>query len=73
MKEYLVEWSIELSAESPEDAARQALEIQRDPDSSATVFYVMEFDGDGEPIRVDLDALDDYDDLVANNVPVEER
>lgn len=41
MREYMVHWSIELTADSPEEAARQALEIQRDPDSLATVFHVM--------------------------------
>ena len=73
MKEYLVEWSIMLGAESPEEAARTALAIQRDPGSSATVFDVIEADGSGEALRVDLDALDDYDDQVRNNVPCEER
>jgi hypothetical protein len=37
---YTVAWTIEVEAESYEDAARQALEIQRDPDSDATVFSV---------------------------------
>ena len=42
MKEYHVEWSIDISASSPLEAACFALEIQRDPNSIATVFYVFE-------------------------------
>jgi len=57
MKEYLVQWEIELKAESAEDAARQALAIMRDPDSMATVFDV--FDEDGESERIDLLELDE--------------
>lgn len=53
MPEYLVQWEIELSAESPEDAAAKALEIQRDPDSTATVFDVT--NEDGKTVRVDLE------------------
>ncbi len=51
---YRVEWVIDIEAESPEDAARQALAIQRKPDSTATVFDVVEYDTDGESVRVDL-------------------
>lgn len=46
MHYYLVTWQIELEAESPEDAARQALAIHRDPDSAATVFDVQSEAGD---------------------------
>ena len=70
LKEYLVEWTIELNAESPEDAARQALAIQRDPESTANVFICF---ADSKAVRIDLDALEDYDDLVQNNVPCNER
>ena len=52
MKTYLVTWSIDLEAESPEDAARQALDIQRDPDSCALVFGVRE--PGKRLVRVDL-------------------
>jgi hypothetical protein len=38
--EYSVTWTIDLDAESPEDAARKALEIHRDPESIATHFIV---------------------------------
>lgn len=40
MPEYLVTWRVELDATDPLDAARQALEMQRDPTSLATVFVV---------------------------------
>lgn len=56
MKEYRVEWVIELDAESPEEAAAQALEIQRDPESIATVFRVSAV-GDPDEVWVDLSAL----------------
>lgn len=40
MNSYRVAWTIDLQAESPEDAARKARSIQRDPHSIATVFDV---------------------------------
>lgn len=40
MPQYHVIWEMELDAESPEDAALQALGIHRDPESIATVFSV---------------------------------
>jgi len=46
VKEYTVTWEIELDAHSPEEAARKALEIQRDSTSTATFFNV-----DGELIN----------------------
>lgn len=51
-EEYLVTWDIEITAENPIEAARQALAVQRDPSSMATVFHV-----NGE--RIDLDAIED--------------
>ena len=36
--EYRLTWTIDLDADSPEDAARKALAIHRDPQSLATVF-----------------------------------
>lgn len=39
---YLVLWSVDINADSPEEAAREALEIQRDSDSTATLFEVIE-------------------------------
>ena len=46
MTEYLVTWSINIDAESEQDAAEQALAIQRDPASTAIVFEVQETDYD---------------------------
>lgn len=40
--EFYVMWDIDLTADSPEEAARLALEIQRDPTSTATTFEVTE-------------------------------
>jgi hypothetical protein len=59
---YRVEWNINVEAENPEDAVRQALEIQRDPESIATVFEVIECDEDGHPVQGsprEIDLLED--------------
>jgi len=40
METYRVEWEIEIDAESPEEAAAEALRIQRDVNSMATCFKV---------------------------------
>lgn len=40
MTEYRVTWMIDVEAESPALAAREALEIQRDPESDALYFRV---------------------------------
>jgi hypothetical protein len=53
MDEYLVTWRIELSANSPEDAARQAREIQLDPDSTPLVYRVS--GPRGEQYAIDLE------------------
>lgn len=52
--EYTVRWSMRFAAEGPIDAAQQALGVQRDPESIATVFFVI--DQHGNQFRVDLDA-----------------
>lgn len=41
MKTYLVRWEIDIEADSFKEAAEQALLIQRDPSSIATVFDVL--------------------------------
>lgn len=38
MTDYTVKWEINIEADSPEEAAMMALEIQRDPESQATFF-----------------------------------
>lgn len=52
MADYRVVWEIELSANTPEGAARKALAMQRDPNSTAVVFNVT--DVEGTDLLVDL-------------------
>jgi hypothetical protein len=52
MTAYRVNWRIDIEAESPVEAARQALEIHRDLNSTATVFDV--YDEEGNYTCVDL-------------------
>lgn len=40
MKTYDVNWSIDIDASSPREAAERALEIMQDPDSSALFFEI---------------------------------
>jgi len=52
---YRVKWEIDIEASDFEDAARQALAIQRDPNSIATVFDCSYKDNVGAGcMRVDL-------------------
>lgn len=46
MAKYRVHWVIEVDAESPYHAAVEALRVQRDPESIATVFVVDDLEGD---------------------------
>lgn len=55
MKNFRVMWEIDIEADSPEEAAVKALEIQRNPDSWATVFDVYHL-SHGR-VRVDTDEL----------------
>jgi hypothetical protein len=57
MPEYHVSWEIDLSADSPREAAAKALAIQRDAESIATVFDVTDEAGATE--RIDLEDPDD--------------
>lgn len=52
MAQYFVEWTIEVEADSAEDAARKALAIQRDATSIATVFKTISDDHVIESIDV---------------------
>lgn len=54
--EYHVIWEIDLPADSPVAAAREALRLQRDPASLATVFDVV--DPHGRHHRIDLETDD---------------
>lgn len=58
--EFYVEWRIEVEADSPEEAARRAREIQQNPESTATVFHVIDEHGElSEMEAVDLTAIDE--------------
>lgn len=57
--EYLVTWSIEIEADSPEEAAWIALATQRDPGSLADVFSVRDArDPRGFEQMIDLSKID---------------
>lgn len=49
---YRITWEIDIHAASPLEAARQALAVQRDANSMATVFTVA--DEEGETLTIDL-------------------
>ncbi len=51
-KSYLVSWDIDIDADSPEEAAQMAREIQLDPESFATIFMVKD-KSTGKAITVD--------------------
>ena len=55
---YVATWQIEIDADSPEDAARQAWEHMRRPDSRANVFDIIS--EDGSSARVDLTELAEW-------------
>lgn len=55
MPDYLVQWEINITADSPEAAAQKALRIQRDATSTATVFRF--WGEDGIDTTVDLTAI----------------
>lgn len=53
-KHYEVAWTIDIYADDPEEAAAKALEVQRDPESIATVFEVHDAES-GDVHTIDLD------------------
>jgi len=55
-KEYTVNWSIQLDATDPVDAARKALEVMRDPSSISDCYEVDT--AEGETHNVDLSLED---------------
>lgn len=57
MPVYTVEWRIEITADHPEAAAREALRIHRDRTSTANHFHV--YDEIGECEEVDLQTIDE--------------
>lgn len=54
MPEYTVQWTLHVDAAYPKAAAQVALTIQRDPESTATVFLV-EDPATGQRWNIDLD------------------
>ena len=60
-----VTWEVDVDADTPKDAARQALAIQRRADSTATVFDVT--DESGHTVHVDLDENEDVELLMCGN------
>ena len=54
MREYLVTWEIQVKACTHREAAEEALKVQRDPDSIATVFFVVEQDEQQSGKQIDL-------------------
>lgn len=50
MTEYLVSWQIFVEARTPEEAARRALEAQRDAESAANCFDVSDETGRCTPV-----------------------
>ena len=57
MSEYRVSWVIEITAHSPREAAEEALQIMRDPESQATHFLVENY-GDSALTVVHVDLLE---------------
>lgn len=63
MAEYLVTWTIDIDADSPQEAAQKARAVQLRRDSSATVFAVLDKHGEGQKTTmVDLSPEEDSDD-----------
>jgi len=54
MPEYHLVWEIDLTADSPLEAAKEALDVQRDLSSVASVFTVTDEDGN----VFEVDAID---------------
>lgn len=54
MTEFTVTWTIDLDADSAQEAAQRAREIQRDPESTATFFEVAVRDRPTSSTLIDL-------------------
>jgi len=57
MRSYLITWQIDIEADSPEEAAAQALIAQRDSEATCTCFEVKDKE-DGQETFVDLSRID---------------
>jgi hypothetical protein len=58
---YRVTWEIDIEAPSPEQAAKEALIIQRDNKSIATCFRVQQQNRDGSEYEYPVHEIDVYD------------
>ena len=50
MTEFTVDWTININASTAEEAARQAFDIMSKPDTTATVFNVIDESGDAKSV-----------------------
>ena len=58
-KTYRVIWEIDVTAKSPKEAAIKALAIQRNPESTATIFKIdLNINGKTGPIIKHIDLFD---------------
>ncbi len=62
-KEYKITWSIEVTGETPKNAAEQALALFKAKDSTATVFRVEDHQG----ITTEIDLALQTENVIANN------
>lgn len=71
MPEFRVVWEIDIEADSPQQAAKEALDLQRDKDCICNHFTVI--DKDGKRTAVDLGyAFEEYL-IAAMNTPTTQR
>ena len=61
MATFTVTWVIQFEADNAREAAQKALDIQRDPFSSAVVFETHNWDTD---VQEEIDLLEDAEDEV---------
>ncbi|RBO90481.1 hypothetical protein [Pseudochrobactrum asaccharolyticum] len=57
MKTFLVSWEIHIHAATAHEAAQQAHDLVRRPDTMATVYQVIEHDSGGDCQIVDLNEV----------------
>lgn len=57
MPTYWITWEIEVDADTPREAAQEALDVQRDEFSTATVFLVTDANGNKE--YIDLEEVEE--------------
>ena len=68
MPEYLVTWKVDIEADSPQEAARMAVAMHRNPESIANYFTVKNKATDKEQ-NIDVDLLEDHEGYI--NTPCE--